>query len=145
MDFLKWLSITDRYTKMHLDRELAPVGLNSSQHMYILKICQEPGITQDKFINVFYIHPSNVTRSIAFLEKAGFIRKEPHPKDKRSCCLYPTEKGLDANTHILNIQSNWYERLLEDFSLEERELFLSFLNKAGQKAILELTKDIENQ
>ncbi|MDA3731080.1 MarR family transcriptional regulator [Niameybacter massiliensis] len=145
MELLKWLSISDRYTKMHLDRELAPLGLNSSQHMYILKICQEPGITQDKFINVFYIHPSNVTRSIAYLEKADFIRKEPHPKDKRTCCLYPTEKGLAAYADILNIQSNWHERLLADFSPEERELFLAFLHKAGKKAILEVTKEIENQ
>lgn len=143
MEFFKWLSITDRYTKMHLDRQLAPLGLNSSQHMYIIRICNEPGITQDQFISFFYIHPSNVTRSIAHLEKTGFIKKEPHFKDKRTYCLYPTEKAIKANKQILSILDNWYETLLQDFSEEEKACFYSFLNKAGQKAITELTQEIE--
>ena len=143
MEFLKWLSITDRYTKIHLDRQLAPLGLNSSQHMYIMKICNEPGITQDRFVTLFYIHPSNITRSLAYLEKTGFIKKEPLKKDKRTCCLYPTDKAHEANKQILHIQKTWYEKLLQDFSVEERELFFSFLNKAGEKAILEVTEEIE--
>ena len=143
MEFLKWLSIADRYTKIHLDRQLAPLGLNSSQHMYIMKICNEPGITQDRFVTLFYIHPSNITRSIAYLEKEGFIRKEPLKKDKRTCCLYPTAKAIEANKQILHIQTTWYEKLLQDFSVEERELFFSFLNKAGQQAIWEVTQEIE--
>lgn len=143
MEFFKWLSITDRYTKMHLDRQLAPLGLNSSQHMYIARICNEPGITQDQFIALFHIHPSNVTRSIAYLAKTGFIKKEPHFKDKRTYCLYPTEKAMQANKQILIILDNWHDTLLQDFSTEERACFFSFLNKAGQKAIAELTQEIE--
>lgn len=145
MEFFKWLSITDRYTKMHLDRQLAPLGLNSSQHMYIIKICNEPGITQDQFISFFYIHPSNVTRSIAYLEKTGFLKKEAHYKDKRTYCLYPTEKAIAANKQILNILNSWHETLLQDFSAEEQDYFLSFLNKVGQKAITELTQEIKQK
>ena len=143
MEFFKWLSITDRYTKMYLDRQLTPLGLNSSQHMYILKICDAPGITQDQFISLFHIHPSNVTRSIAALEKTGFIKKESHYKDKRTYCLYPTEKAVAANKHILHILNNWQETLLQNFSAEEQECFFSFLNKAGQKAIATLTQEID--
>ena len=143
MEFFKWLSITDRYTKMYLDRQLAPLGLNSSQHMYIIKICSEPGITQDQFISFFYIHPSNITRSIAYLEKTGFIKKEPHYKDKRTYCLYPTEKAIEANKQILDILNNWHEILLQNFSTEERARFFSFLNEAGQKAITELAQETE--
>ena len=143
MEFFKWLSITDRYTKMYLDRQFAPLGINSSQHMYIIKICTQPGITQDQFISFFYIHPSNITRSITYLEKAGFIRKEPHCKDKRTYCLYPTQKAIEANKQILNIINNWQEILLEDFSSEEQEYFFSFLNKVGQKAIAQSTHELE--
>ncbi len=145
MDFSKWLSITDRYTKMYLDRQLAPLGLNSSQHMYITKICTAPGITQDQFISLFYIHPSNITRSIAYLERTGFIKKESHSKDKRTYCLYPTEKAIEANKHIQNILNSWHEILLQDFSVEEQEYFLAFLKKAGQKAIATLTQEIESE
>ena len=39
MKLLKWLSVADRFTKAYLDQRLEPLGINSSQHMYLLKIC----------------------------------------------------------------------------------------------------------
>ncbi len=93
MEVIKWLSVTERHTKMYLDRQLEPLGLNSSQHMYITRVCENPGMTQDRFITLFYINPSNITRSLAYLEREGFIREENNKKDKRTCCLYPTQKG----------------------------------------------------
>lgn len=143
MEILKWLSITDRYTKIHLDRRLAPLGLNSSQHIYLLRICMEPGITQDRLFNLFYIHPSNITRSLAYLEKTDFLRKEPHKKDKRTCSLYPTEKALIANEQILSIIDDWYDSLLQNFSSEEKELLTSLLNRAGENAIDALSRETE--
>ena len=46
MKLIKWLSVSDRYAKAYLDEKLAPLGLTSSQHMYVLKICRTPGLTQ---------------------------------------------------------------------------------------------------
>lgn len=47
MKLLKWLSVTDRFAKTYLDSKLAPLGINSSQHMYLLKLCDQPGIHWD--------------------------------------------------------------------------------------------------
>ena len=63
--YIRWLSVADRYTKMHLDRHLAKLGLNSSQYMYVIRVCQDPGMTQDQFLASFNIHPSNITRALA--------------------------------------------------------------------------------
>ena len=90
MPMIKWLSVTDRFTKMYLDRQFIPLGINSSQHMYILKICQSPGITQDQFISSFHLNPSNITRSILTLEKKGFLIRKTNPTDKSTGMLYPT-------------------------------------------------------
>ena len=64
--------------------------------MYVLRICEVPGITQDQFNSLFYINPSNITRSVAALEKMGYLERRPNEKDKRTCCLYPTEKARAA-------------------------------------------------
>lgn len=68
----KWLSVGFRYTAMHLDRALAPLGLGSSQYKYVLRVCEHPGITQDQFFSMFYVNPSNITRALVALEKDGF-------------------------------------------------------------------------
>ena len=95
-DFIKWVSITSRHTAMHMDRVLAPYGLNASQYMYIVRVCEQPGLTQDRFLQMFYIHPSNVTRAILALEKQGFLERRCNPKDRRTFCVYPTQKALDV-------------------------------------------------
>lgn len=135
MEVLKWLSISDRYTKMHLDKELAVLGLNSSQHKYILKICESPGITQDQFFEQFYVNPSNITRSLAYLEKEGFVRKEANIEDKRTCRLYPTQKSLDACDKIRTIIGNWEALLLDGMSHEEISVFKRQLEHIGRQAL----------
>ena len=47
MQLLKWLSVTDRFYKIYLDKQLAPYGINNSQYMFLIKICRSPGILQD--------------------------------------------------------------------------------------------------
>lgn len=132
---VKWLSIGDRHTKMYLDRCLAPLGLNSSQHMYIPRICDEPGIAQDRLARLFRLHPSNVTRSLAALEKAGYLYREKDPGDKRTSRIYPTEKAREARPLVRQIVDRWQDLVLEPFTPEEREQLVSLLRRAAERAV----------
>ena len=68
---LKWLSVADRFSKLYLDKMLAAHGINSSQHMFLIKICENPGLLQDSLIDTIYLHPSNIVRTVAALESKG--------------------------------------------------------------------------
>lgn len=135
MEVIKWLSIADRYTKMYLDRCLVPLGLNGSQYMYVLKICENPGITQDSFFGFFYVNPSNITRALAGLEKEGYVRKDINPFDKRTCRLYPTARAEDAYGKIRAILDNWEKQVLVDMPPEALEQFNSQLRSLAQKSV----------
>ena len=135
IQLIKWLSIADRYTKMHLDQQMASLGLNNSQFMYLVKICKEPGITQDQFMSYFYIHPSNVTRGIAALVKAGFVVRKKNPDDGRTHCLYPTDKGFSAREKINAICSAWSSDLLAGLSDKEQADFVALLEKTALRAV----------
>ena len=100
MKILKWLSVADRFYKIYLDKQLAPFGINSSQHMFLLKICNSPGILQDSLMDIFYVHPSNIARTIAALEKQGMITRSPNDQDKRTWKLYPTDRALSVSETI---------------------------------------------
>lgn len=145
MELIKWISVTNRYTKMYLDRMLAPLGLNSSQHMYIIKICEEPGITQDQLFGFFHINPSNITRSIIALEQQGFLQKKTNPKDKRTCCLYPTQKGTEVYSKIQLICDTWNQRLLSQLTEEEKLQFAMLLKRVGETAIEQVKLDLEEE
>ena len=133
MKILKWLSIADRFAKVYLDRQLAPLGLNSSQHMFLIKICQQPGILQDSLIDTFYLHPSNIVRTVIVLERNGFITRTPYDKDKRTWQLYPTDKAEAIIRQIKAACEQTEAVLLQGFTEEEAARFEESLVMAGKQ------------
>lgn len=138
MKLLKWLSITDRFAKAYLDRQLAPYGINSSHHMFLTKICRQPGILQDSLMDTFYIHPSNIVRTISALEKNGFVIRTPYEKDKRTWQLYPTSKAAAVVDEVQAACEKTESILLQEFSEEEKTLFEEALVTAGRQITKEL-------
>ena len=141
MEIIKWLSITARYTRMYLDKELAALELNSSQYMYIIRVCQEPGITQDQFLKMFYVNPSNITRSLARLENDGFIRRESYPGDRRTSRLWPTQKAVEASEKIQKILAQLEADMTDGLTDSQAECLKEWLKDAGKKAIWRTSKD----
>ena len=145
VETIKWLSIAGRYTKMYLDKQLEPLGLNSSQHMFVIKICEEPGISQERLFSLIYLNPSNITRAITALEKQGFLVKRQNPADRRTFILDPTEKARQTYPEIVKIAGGWYEMALEGFTEEEKALFDSLAKKAGNNLLKEMCEEKEER
>lgn len=138
MKLLKWLSVADRFAKNYLDNQLAPLGINSSQHMYLLKVCDQPGILQDSFLNCFYVHPSNIVRTIAILEKNGFLTRKPCEEDKRTWRLYPTQKALKIAQPIRKICCETEAKLTQCLSPAEQTACADMLFQIGKCITKEL-------
>ena len=58
----KWIALANRHYLMYLNKRLASYGLSGSQYLFILNICRQPGLTQDKLPDIIHINKSNVTR-----------------------------------------------------------------------------------
>ena len=129
MKLLKWLSVADRFAKSYLDERLAPLGLNSSQHMYLLKVCDQPGISQDSLLDSVYVHPSNVVRMVAALEKKGYLSRIPCQQDKRTWQLYPTEQALAIIGQVRAACEETEAILLDGLPPEAREDFQNALRQ----------------
>lgn len=138
MKLLKWLSVADRYAKTYLDSRLAPYGINSSQHMYLIKICNNPGISQDALVASFYVHPSNVIRMIASLENKGFLTRKENEKDKRTCNLFATEKAISILPQIIKACDDTDAILTRLLSDEEKDGFECAVLQAGKEIAKEI-------
>ncbi len=134
----KWLAILGRMGNQYADQQLKDWKINSSHHMFILYICKSPGITQDKLKSVVCIHPSNVTRSLDYLEKEGYVYREPMESDKRRFRLFPTEKAYEAREYILKVLDNWENIIEKEMTKEQKENFSMLLEQAGEQAVQQL-------
>ena len=135
---LKWLSVADRFAKLYLDGQLAPLGLNSSQYMYLLAICRQPGISQDSLMERVYVHPSNIVRTVAALESRGFLTRKPCEEDRRTWRLYPTEEACAVLGRIEEARDRTLAVLTEELSQEEQQTLGELLCRAGKRMAREM-------
>lgn len=84
------------------------------------------------------VHPSNIVRTVAALEKQGMITRSPHDKDKRTCKLYPTERALSVIDEIQTVCEKTEALLLQGISESDKKLFMDFLIQAGKNITSEL-------
>ena len=116
---------------MQLDKEFKDLGFNSSQHIYILKICEDPGIAQEDLLTAFNVNASNVTRALAHLEKENYIVRVQNRDNRRCYNINPTQRAKDVCPVIKDALKRWNSKILEGFTEEEKHLFLEFLTRAG--------------
>lgn len=109
--------------------KLAPMGLKSCHSSYLVEICENPGISQDKLARKILINKSNVARQVAILEEDGFILRTPSEADKRVMELYPTQKTLDLLPQLTQILTCWENCITQDLTEGEKEQLSSLLNK----------------
>ena len=89
-------------------------------------------------MDIFYVHPSNIVRTVAALEKQGMITRFPHDKDKRTCKLFPTEHALSVIDEIQAVCEKTEALLLQGISESDKNLFMDFLIQAGKNITSEL-------
>lgn len=135
-ELIKWISIADRHSKIYLDKKLKEIDLNSSQHFYIIKIFENPGITQDKLMGSIHLNPSNITRALCQLEKLKFIKRVPKKDDKRTYHLYLTDKGEKVYPLVNKIIDDWCKEILSDFSEEETTSLLKSIKKVATNSLV---------
>ena len=86
---MRYINITSRCGAMWRSEKLKESELCESHHSYILTVCRHPGISQEAISQRQFINKSNVTRSLAYLEKHGYVTRERSSEDKRVTLVYP--------------------------------------------------------
>jgi len=134
-DIIKWLSIANRYTRIALDRCLQPYRLNASLYYYILRLYEQPRLTQDKLISMTYLNPSNVTRAVNQLVSLGYVRKRQSKADKRIYELSLTKKGERIYPEILRLRQTVADDLMAQFPGDQHDDLVAAVRQLALQAV----------
>ena len=97
--------------------------------MYILCICEHPGVSQEKVAELTCIDKSTVAKSVQQLLQGGFITRQISAEDRRVNELYPTEKAKEIYPKIVEIIDSFNMGQLEGLTDIERDIFMRLLQK----------------
>lgn len=134
-NYIARISEINRYTQNYLDKRYKAYGLNGFQHVYVTLVYRNPGIMQKELQDYLFLNPSNVTRTISYLEHIGYLKRVRDERDKRIWKLYPTEKAKQYYQEIVDIFDGWKKDVLFNFTEEERDNLTIYLNRMKENLL----------
>ena len=64
--------------------EFREFDLTKGQYLYVVRICENPGIIQEQLLDMIKVDRSTATRALQKLETNGFIEKKDDPHNRKN-------------------------------------------------------------
>lgn len=114
----------------YCEERLKPYNLTKGLYYYLILVFKKPGITSKEISEVLKVDKAYTARTIKKLNEYGYIKKVMNDKDKKSFNIYPTEDCKNVMDMIIDLFSEWEERLLQKFSKDEVCILNRLLKKS---------------
>ncbi|MCK1994052.1 MarR family transcriptional regulator [Peribacillus muralis] len=109
--------------------EFKDFDLTKGQYLYLVRICENPGIIQEKVAEMIKVDRTTAARAIKKLEKQGFIEKKNDASNKKIKKLYPTSNG-ERIYPFLKKEGEYTDKVaLAGLSSEETDTMFRLLQK----------------
>lgn len=109
-------------------------GVGTAEIDCIHAVRHHPGVTQAELTEMLNSDKAAIARRTASLERKGYLRREPNPKDGRSRLLYPTEKAEGLRDAKAEAESAFYDYLMEGLNDAQKEAFFEALDTVYRRS-----------
>ncbi|WP_077307636.1 MarR family winged helix-turn-helix transcriptional regulator [Terribacillus halophilus] len=104
--------------------EFKQYALSKGQYLYLVRICETPGIIQEKLAEMIKVDRTTTARAIKKLAMNDFIEKRDDENNKKIKKLFPTDKGYNAYQFIR--RENDFSNKVALSGLNESEINILF-------------------
>lgn len=109
--------------------EFKKYDLTKGQYLYLVRICENPGIIQEKLAEMIKVDRTTAARAIKKLEIHGFIEKTDDQNNQKIKKLIPTEKGKTVYPYIKKENDYSNSVALSGLSTSEIETIFDLLQR----------------
>ena len=95
--------------------------------MYLIRICENTGIIQEKLAEMIKVDRTTASRAIKKLEANGFIEKRADAANRKIKRIFPTEKGKAISPNISRENEHSERVALQGLSEEEATVLSGLL------------------
>jgi DNA-binding MarR family transcriptional regulator len=114
--------------------EFKEFDLTRGQYLYLIRICENPGIIQEKLAEMIKVDRTTASRAIKKLEANGFIEKRIDSANRKIKRIFPTEKGNEISPNISR-ENEHSERVALQGLSEDESTVLSGLLQTVRKNV----------
>ena len=113
------------------EKVAAELGLNGTDLQLLNLLELQGSATPGDLARWSSLTTGGVTVAVDRLEKAGFVKREPNPKDRRSNIIRPVPKRLLDLYLIYKSKGELVVNVLSGFNDRELKTIMNFLKKAN--------------
>ncbi|MFC1285243.1 MarR family winged helix-turn-helix transcriptional regulator [Bacillus paralicheniformis] len=128
-DILREIGMIARALDSISNIEFKEHDLTKGQYLYLVRICENPGVIQEKLAEMIKVDRTTAARAIKKLEMKGFIERRDDEYNKKIKKLFPTEKGNEVFPFIKRENDHSNRVALEGFSEGEAETIFNLLQR----------------
>ena len=119
----------DRHLRRYMEKQVAQTGVYQGQHMILMMVGCNPGISQAQLAKARDISPAAATNALQKLEKEGYVTRQTDEQDSRVNQLQVTPKGKKVIEDSKLIFQEVDDAMYEGFSQEELEQLKSYYER----------------
>ncbi|MZM07566.1 MarR family transcriptional regulator, partial [Bifidobacterium pseudocatenulatum] len=112
--------------------EFKEIELTRGQYLYLVRICEHPGIIQEKLAEMIKVDRTTTARAIKRLEEKGMVQSAADQTNKKIKKLYPTDKGKKIYPFIIREHHYSNQVALKGLTSAEVEQLQRMLKKVRQ-------------
>ncbi|MEK3780324.1 MarR family transcriptional regulator [Paenibacillus sp. FSL R5-0810] len=129
MEILREIGMIARALDSISNMEFKEYDLTKGQYLYLVRVCENPGIIQEKLAEMIKVDRTTAARAIKKLELHGFIEKKEDHHNRKIKRLFPTEKGKRVYPFIKREHDYSNGVALEGLSENEAETLFNLLQR----------------
>lgn len=114
-----------------MNRALEDSGLRSRHYTVLLAVASNNGLSQRELGDLLSIDPSAVVSLVDDLEKHALVRRDPHPVDRRTRNVVPTEAGETMLAALRPLADNVRDGLLATLDPDEQEHLMGLIRRVA--------------
>lgn len=103
---------------------------------FMMTIYLNEGLSQNQLAEALHFNKGAVAKTVAQLEKDGYVQRVADEQDRRIHHLYLTDRGKSAVKVLIDMEKEWSAQLATGFSDEEMENLINSLNKITSNVVI---------
>ncbi|MBM7642540.1 MarR family winged helix-turn-helix transcriptional regulator [Streptococcus loxodontisalivarius] len=111
------------------NKNFKELGLNNNLFIYIIRVCEQPGMFLGQLADAIQIDRSTSFRTVKKLVQQGYLQVENDKDNQKIKRVYPTQKARDIYPQLHQYEKDQSDKLLDKLSSEEKEALAELLLK----------------
>jgi len=106
------------------------IGLNPTDHKCVDLLLLHGPLTAGELASMTALTTGAITAALDRLERAGYVKREDDPKDRRRVVVQPIPRRVAAIGRLFNSFSVKWDELAARYKAEELELLVDFMARS---------------